>query len=120
MYAKRRDDILAMLKETSPRSVKEIAESLLVSEMTVRRDLTQMEREGLVKRSFGTASLTAKDGKPEFLQAGSEGGLLAPGGKRGVPRPPGGLGADGGILSLDGGAKGEGVAKAGAKKGGDL
>ena len=69
MYAKRREDILAMLKETSPLAVKEIAERLLVSEMTVRRDLTQMEKEGLVKRSFGSASLSLEGVKPEFLQS---------------------------------------------------
>ena len=69
MYAKRREDILAMLKETSPLAVKEIAERLLVSEMTVRRDLTQMEKEGLVKRSFGSASLSPEGVKPEFLQS---------------------------------------------------
>ena len=54
MYAKRREDIMAMLKETAHLSVREIAERLLVSEMTVRRDLTQMEKEGVVKRSFGS------------------------------------------------------------------
>lgn len=69
MYAKRREDILAMLKETSPLAVKEIAERLLVSEMTVRRDLTQMEKEGLVKRTFGSASLSPEGVKPEFLQS---------------------------------------------------
>ena len=58
MYAKRREDIMAMLKETAHLSVREIAEQLLVSEMTVRRDLTQMEKEGIVKRSFGSASLS--------------------------------------------------------------
>ena len=58
MYAKRREDIMAMLKETAHLSVREIAERLLVSEMTVRRDLTQMEKEGVVKRSFGSASLS--------------------------------------------------------------
>ncbi len=69
MYAKRKEDILAMLKETSPRTVKEIAERLLVSEMTVRRDLTQMEKDGLVKRAFGSASLSAEGVQPEFLQS---------------------------------------------------
>ena len=58
MYAKRREDIMAMLKEASPLSVREIADRLLVSEMTVRRDLTQMEKEGVIKRSFGAASLS--------------------------------------------------------------
>ena len=57
MYDKRREDIIVMLKETSPLLVREIADRLLVSEMTVRRDLTQMEKEGVVKRSFGSASL---------------------------------------------------------------
>lgn len=101
MYAKRREDILAMLKETSPRSVKEIAESLLVSEMTVRRDLTQMEREGLVKRSFGTASLTAKDVKPEFLQAVMQKASMASEGKRRIAAAAAALVRDGDALILD-------------------
>lgn len=69
MYAKRREDILAMLKESSPLAVKELAERLLVSEMTVRRDLTQMEKEGMVKRSFGSVSLSPEGIKPEILQS---------------------------------------------------
>lgn len=101
MYAKRREDILAMLKETSPRTVKEIAESLLVSEMTVRRDLTQMEREGLVKRSFGTASLSAEDVKPEFLQAIMQRASRASEAKKRIAAAAAELVRDGDSLILD-------------------
>ena len=69
MYTKRREDILAMLKESSPLTVKEIAEQLLVSEMTIRRDLTQMEKEGMVKRSFGSVTLSPDGVQPEILQS---------------------------------------------------
>lgn len=101
MYAKRREDILAMLKETSPRTVKEIAECLLVSEMTIRRDLTQMEKEGLVKRSFGSASLSAEDVKPEFLQAIMQRASRASEAKKRIATAAAALVQDGDSMILD-------------------
>lgn len=57
MFDKRREDILALLQESTVLPIKEISERLLVSEMTIRRDLEKMEREGIVQRSFGGVSL---------------------------------------------------------------
>ena len=50
--------ILSLLNEQSDASVREIARELEVSEMTVRRDLSQMENERLLRRTHGGAVLT--------------------------------------------------------------
>ncbi|MDL2213934.1 DeoR/GlpR family DNA-binding transcription regulator [Clostridia bacterium OttesenSCG-928-O13] len=57
MYDQRKEDIFTLLEEKASLTVKELAETLGVSEMTVRRDLVKMEKEGVVQRSFGGASL---------------------------------------------------------------
>ena len=111
MYAKRREDILAMLKETSPLAVKEIAERLLVSEMTVRRDLTQMEKEGLVKRSFGSASLSLEGVKPEFLQSVMQRTIRASEAKKRIAEAAAALVRDGDSVILDVGTTGDEVAQ---------
>lgn len=55
---KRRKEIENLLKENGQASVKEIAKHLCVSEATVRRDLTELKRQGIVERSHGGAVLT--------------------------------------------------------------
>lgn len=57
MYDQRREDIFALLEEKTALTVREVSDMLGVSEMTVRRDLTKMEKEGTVQRSFGGVSL---------------------------------------------------------------
>lgn len=56
MYDRRREYILELLQEHDTLAVREIAQRLHVSEMTVRRDLIKMEQEGSVYRSFGGVS----------------------------------------------------------------
>ena len=51
----RQQNILTILREKGKISVTKLAESLNYSEMTVRRDLTKMEKAGLLKRSHGMA-----------------------------------------------------------------
>ena len=46
-----------MLNQKSELSVKEIAEMLHVSDMTVRRDLNELERQGIIRRTHGGATL---------------------------------------------------------------
>lgn len=53
----RLNQILSMLEETSTLSVKEIAQRLNVSEMTIRRDLKAMQQDEIIRRSHGKASL---------------------------------------------------------------
>ena len=46
-----------MLNQKSELSVKEIAEMLHVSDMTVRRDLNELEKQGIIRRTHGGATL---------------------------------------------------------------
>ncbi|MBR2968250.1 MAG: DeoR/GlpR transcriptional regulator [Clostridia bacterium] len=59
MYAlERQDEILQIIKERKSASVNLIARELFVSPATVRRDLSAMEKAGLVRRTHGGAILT--------------------------------------------------------------
>ena len=51
----RQQDILEILRERGKISVTSLAQKLNYSEMTIRRDLTKMEKAGLLKRSHGMA-----------------------------------------------------------------
>ena len=61
MSQNRRNDIVDILYEKERVSVAELAETLFVSEMTIRRDLIEMEKEGILKRYRGGAVLSATD-----------------------------------------------------------
>lgn len=49
----RLDRILALLRDRQTAMVKDLANQLFTSEATIRRDLTELERRGLVKRVHG-------------------------------------------------------------------
>ena len=51
----RQQGILNLLRERGKISVSSLSKTLNYSEMTIRRDLTQMEKAGLLKRSHGMA-----------------------------------------------------------------
>lgn len=53
----RLDQIIACLRERQTDTVKNLAQKLYASEATIRRDLTELERRGLVKRLHGGAAL---------------------------------------------------------------
>lgn len=53
----RHNAILTFLKENRTADVRELAKLLFVSEATVRRDLTEMQKLGLIERSHGGAVL---------------------------------------------------------------
>ena len=53
MKEKRIDRILQMVKLNSAVGTGELAKTLDVAESTVRRDLNQLEKMGLLKNSFG-------------------------------------------------------------------
>lgn len=53
----RQDKILSYLKHNISATVKELAAALYVSDATIRRDLTEMQSLGLLKRSHGGAVL---------------------------------------------------------------
>ncbi|MEW6243147.1 MAG: DeoR/GlpR family DNA-binding transcription regulator [Bacillota bacterium] len=52
----RRARMLELVQKNGTLSVRELAQALSVSEMTVRRDLKTLDRRGLVRRVFGGAS----------------------------------------------------------------
>ena len=54
----RQNDILRLLEDRKEMTVKEICAILYYSPATVRRDLSELEGRGLLKRSFGGAVLT--------------------------------------------------------------
>ncbi len=56
MYRERKEKILSMLEEKGHLSVKEIKDEIEVSAMTILRDLTKMEQEGLIVKGFGEIS----------------------------------------------------------------
>ena len=51
----RQQNILTILRESGKVSVTKLSKDLNYSEMTIRRDLTKMEKAGLLKRSHGMA-----------------------------------------------------------------
>ncbi len=53
----RQEQIYALLKERKSASVDKLSKTLYVSPSTIRRDLTEMERRGLLKRTYGGAVL---------------------------------------------------------------
>lgn len=63
----RKSYILDLLQNDKPVSVRELALEFNVSEMTIRRDLDELQRQGLAVRTHGGAVPT---GKLRFLQTG--------------------------------------------------
>ena len=59
----RKKDIVDLLYERERISVRELAERLFVSDMTVRRDLQELEKQGLVRRYRGGAVLGTVGGE---------------------------------------------------------
>ncbi|MBO5411663.1 MAG: DeoR/GlpR transcriptional regulator [Clostridia bacterium] len=59
MYSiERHKEILSVLEKNSNVSVHKLAKLLFTSESTVRRDLTELERQGKIRRTFGGAVLS--------------------------------------------------------------
>ena len=57
----RHREIINILSETKSASVHSLAQKLYVSEATVRRDLTELEKQGQVRRVFGGVILLEND-----------------------------------------------------------
>lgn len=64
----RRKNILRFLKEHGEMNVADLAERLSASEMTVRRDLHDMQRRGLLTRYHGGARLTQQEEQPAYFE----------------------------------------------------
>ncbi|MBQ8207289.1 MAG: DeoR/GlpR transcriptional regulator, partial [Clostridia bacterium] len=59
----RKKDILELLYEKGKVTVSELSKTLFVSEMTVRRDLAEMEKGGFLRRYRGGAVLKINAGE---------------------------------------------------------
>ena len=57
LQLRRQNDIMELLKKDKNRTVKELCALLYCSPATIRRDLADLEAQGLIKRSFGGAVL---------------------------------------------------------------
>ena len=57
----RHEEILKILKKRGKATVKELSDELFVCEMTIRRDLRELERCGLLTRYRGGAAIRIKD-----------------------------------------------------------
>lgn len=62
----RRDTIIDLLNSKTSLLVKEISNELNVSEITIRRDLTALEKMGLVRREHGKAIIIQKTGTEDY------------------------------------------------------
>lgn len=63
----REKEIMKLLKETTYATVEHLSQKLFTSPSSIRRDLTDLENRGLVKRTHGGASLlSAKPGMAPF------------------------------------------------------
>ena len=63
---KRQEEILQILADNDPVSVRALAETLGISGWTARRDLERMAQEGLVRRQHGVVSLAVPPPMPPF------------------------------------------------------
>ena len=66
-YSERQEQLLTLLKKEKSMRVSSIASKLFTSESTVRRDLTALENEGLVRRTFGGAVICETERADEPL-----------------------------------------------------
>lgn len=62
----RRDKLIDLLKKEDTLLVKEISENLMVSEITIRRDLIALEKMGQIRRLHGKAQLVKETGTEDF------------------------------------------------------
>jgi DeoR family fructose operon transcriptional repressor len=63
-FQKRKQSILQQLAGAGEADIKELARSLRVSEITIRRDLNQLAADGLLKRTHGGAMKVAPSNPP--------------------------------------------------------
>ncbi len=95
----REQEILSILKKTNGFvTVKQLCESLFASESSIRRDLKALEERGLVKRSYGGASLENNYSNIVTFNHRTKQNVSA---KREIARKAAALIKDGSIIFLD-------------------
>jgi DeoR/GlpR family transcriptional regulator of sugar metabolism len=105
----RQQMILHLLDTRGQVVIADLSSRFSVSEMTIRRDLAQLEAEGLLRRTHGGATRTTSGSfEPPFaLRA-----RLHPDAKRAIAAEVAGRLADGQTVVLDGGSTGAAIAEA--------
>ena len=106
LTTQRKQQILAILKREGQVIAKDVAESMEVSEDTIRRDLRELAQEGRLQRVHGGA-LPASPAIADF--AGRE--LLTAEGKVAIGRAAAGMIRAGQVVILDGGTTARQVAR---------
>lgn len=94
----REQEILNMLKLNGFVSVKQLCDALFASESSIRRDLKSLEERGLVKRSYGGASLESNFSNIVTFNHRTRQNVQA---KRDIAKKAAALIGDGQILFLD-------------------
>ncbi|MHB9133308.1 MAG: DeoR/GlpR family DNA-binding transcription regulator [Armatimonadota bacterium] len=93
----RQQDIVNLLQQSRQVNVRELAQQFAVSEMTIRRDLTQLQEHGVVVRTHGGGIAV---GKIEFLQSAYPHYVITPA-KRGIGALAAGLVQPGQTIMVD-------------------
>lgn len=105
----RQQTILQVLDARGQVTIADLSARFSVSEMTIRRDLAQLETEGLLRRTHGGAVRTASGSfEPPFAMRAR----LNQDAKRAIAANVAGRLADGQTLILDGGSTGTAIAEA--------
>jgi DeoR/GlpR family transcriptional regulator of sugar metabolism len=97
VLSQRGEEIIKLLSEKSPISIEELASRLSVSEVTIRRDLSSLEKAGLVIRQWGKAFLPGLGIEPVYNQRQKVNPEL----KRRIAKYTAGQISDGEVIALD-------------------
>lgn len=98
MQSERRRKIIEIVQETGGRSVTDLCDLFEVSEMTIRRDLRDLDREGMLRRVHGGAvSNIGRSYEPPYTVRTTRNDAK----KRAIGRLAAGLVQDGDSLALD-------------------
>ena len=101
--AERLERIAALIQERRTVSISELSDLLDVSEATIRRDLTKLEKHGLLKRTYGGA-LSSVSPKPSSLDEPYDvRALYHVAEKRAIAQAAAGLISDGETIVIDAG-----------------
>lgn len=94
----RETEIVELLRESGHLTVHQLSSKLYTSESTVRRILSQLERKGLVRRSYGGAELVESHNHVAGFRARAQENRIA---KEEIARKAAELVSDGSIVFLD-------------------
>lgn len=72
MAENRKEKILALLKEKKSVRILDLSKELRVSRETVRKDITEMEEEGLLKKTYGGAVLDGANTETDYEKRRTE------------------------------------------------